>query len=1122
MKIGKKLKKNIVIAFMVFTQQLFLQSQLIPSLREQAQQIHKEESKNSLCYKSIDSKANYYKDIAPEKLEGLDLKEVFRMVIEYTYETNRFHELPQGLINCCKALENDATSLYMPDLMEALPMVIEKMGDPALQQIWLRAPRIDSPGNDGTFVGPVLNCNFNQAVQLLNKLLKNINACCGQLKFDFNGVFTALSSLIASATCDFTTVFSLLNTSFSGTFTELNDINNTLTTCCAALELDFNGTFSVLSNLVTTATCDFTVVFSILNTNFSGTFTELNDIKNTLTTCCGALEFNFDGTFTVIADLIANATCDFTSVFSIIITNFNGTFSVLDDIKNSLTTCCAALESDFDGTFTVISSLMATASCDFTVAFSIITTNFNGTFSVLDDIKDSLILCCTTLQSDFDGTFTVLTSLETATTCNFMPLVTAITTNFNGTFSAFEDIKSTLTACCATSEANFNGTFTVLANLVITATCDFTPVFTVLRDIKDTLTICCSQTEFDFNGAFTAFSHIVATVTCDFTPLFTALNDIKSTLTTCCNNFNGTFTVLNDIKNTLTTCCTQLEFDSGGTFTVIARLSSALCDVKQVFTIVNDIKNTLTICCAQLEFDFDGTFTALAHLTITGTFVDLASVFTLSNDIKNTLTICCAQIQNDFDGTFTVFADIKNRVLNFNTTFTVLDVLTAAICDPTVISQSNFGPGGTTPLIISAPGVYIFGENITFNPAAASQAIVITTSAVVLDLKCFTLQQGNSTAGVDAIRINSNLADVTVKNGIITNFTRAGITVQNNNLRTMIQNVTCLTCAVRGIELLSTVGNLIQDAEIDHCTINACAQGATGDFGILLQQGNRCKISYCDVINCGSLAHNFVPIRLDTCTLTSLNSINIINNSGVAVVAIQLAAPNRLSFENCVISSNSATANFTGVGNAGASNAFNMFKDCQIVRNSSGATFVGVNLPANSNNNMFINCNISWNNGQSVLVVPLAGGAAGNNQNSFINCILSANSSTTGSCIVFSINGSDAGFILNTEISYNTSTSSSAVGISFAGSGGNFWTIKQAQIISNTGSSPATSFGILDAAGANNFFAGNYGFANGGIGALPANQLNGVPAGSKVTPTAPATSDMVMVTQAFANANIAA
>jgi hypothetical protein len=1102
MKLRKKIKKRILVtvAVMLFIQPLFLQYHLIASQTYCEPKILQKE--NYLPHSSEKQNFSYYIDITPEKLSGLNLKELFRAIVEYAYETNTLHELPQGLINCCKLLENDASSLHIVDLAEALPVIIEKVMNPTLLNIILRMSRPDAPGfGDGSIVGPLLECNIDKVVQLLDQLLRVVNHCCATLEFDFSGVFTSLENLVASATCDFSAVFSVLNTNFNGTFTELNDIKDTLTTCCAALGSDFSGVFTSLENLVANVTCDITTAFSRVNSNFNGTYTELNDIQNTLTICCAALESDFSSVFTVLENLVISVTCDMSSIFTANI-NFAGTFTALADIQNTLTTCCAELESDFSSIFTVLENLIISATCDISSIFTA-NINFAGTFTALADIKNTLTTCCAALESDFDGTFTTLSRLIAGAACDFSPIFTLLTTGFEGTFSLLADINSTLTLCCATLESDFNGTFSVISHLMVSSTCDFTPIFTVVQDIKNTLTTCCAALEFDFDGTFTSIANIMITATCDFTPIFTILQDIKSSITACCNNFNSTFTLLNDIKNTLTLCCTQLEADFDGTFTILAHITTPTCDLTSLFTVIRSIKDTMTICCAALESDFEGTFTALANVKVIAK-TDLTAVFTSLTDIKNTLTTCCATIQHDFDGTFTALADLKNTVLitqtrtaeSLENTFTVLNVLKASICNPTIISQSNFGPGGATPFVISTTGVYIFGENITFNPAAASQAIIITTSAVTLDLQCFTLQQGNATAGVDGIRVNNGLKDVTIKNGRIANFTRAGITIQSSNLRTIIQNVTLLLCGVRGIELLGSIGNLIQNAEIEHCMIDSCSQGAAGDFAFLVQQTNNCKISYCNVRNCGVSSHTLSAMRLDTCTELKVNTITISDNTGSNVIGMQLLVPTSLTFIHCIIRANNATAALTGIDVSGATNQFNTFTDCHVIGNSAGTNFIGINLAANTLNNIFENPTISWNNGASAFGINLSGGVANNKQNSFRNSIICANSSTTGSCIGFVINGSDAGILAQSVISYNTSTAAQAIGINFLAPGGNNWELSENQISLNTGLNPANSFGILRSAGSNNLFISQYGFRNGGAAGLVANQMSGLSIGA--------------------------
>jgi hypothetical protein len=557
MKLFKKTKAyfSFVLLTSLFIQPLFLPVQLLASQKHCNQQTSQEEYFKGLQQPTDDSECRndltYYIDITPEALNGLNLKELFRLVIEHSYTTNTLLELPQELMNCCKALENDATSLFMPDLVKALPIVVEKMMDPIMQEIMLRAPRIDTPGTNGAIVGPLIDCNFDEVLRLLNKLINLVKACCDNIQIDFNGVFTALADLEVTVTVDFSGTFSVLDdikntlticcenieNNFEGTFTVLNDINNTLTTCCAALQADFNGVFTVLEDLEVTVTVD-----------FSGTFSVLDDIKNTLTACCG----NFQNTFTVLNDINNTLTIDFA-----------GTFSVLNDISNTLTTCCSTLQFDFNGAFTAIAAITTptiTMVCDFSSIFTVLNTEFNATFTALDDIKNTITACCANITNEFNGTFTA---------------IDAINTEANATFTVLDDIKNTITACCANITNEFNGTFTAIDAINTEANA----TFTALADIKNTITACCANITNEFNGTFSSLNDIKNTVTIDFAGTFSVLNQIlanetSGTFSALNAGFNGTFTALNDIKNTLTACCANITNEFNGTFSVLANLSS--------------------------------------------------------------------------------------------------------------------------------------------------------------------------------------------------------------------------------------------------------------------------------------------------------------------------------------------------------------------------------------------------------------------------------------------------------------------------------------------------------------------------------------------------------------------
>jgi hypothetical protein len=410
MKHFKKIKAYIsfVLLTSLFIQPLFLPVQLIASHKHCNQQTSQEEYFTERQYPAEHSERRndltYYIDIMPETLDGLNLKELFRLIIEYAYKTNTLLELPQELMNCCKALEDDAISLFMPDLVEALPIVIEKMMDPIMQDM-LRAPR---PGTNGAIVGPLVDCNIDEVVTLLDKLINQIKACCNNQQNNLNV-----------------------------TFTVLNDINTTLTTCCESIAFNFDGTFTAIAAISTptvTVVCDFSSLFTILNdisitlttscsANFENTFTVLEDIRATLTTCCANIEFNFEGTFTAIAAITTptvTVACDFSSLFTAI---------------DAITTPTVTVVCDFSSLFTAIDAI--------TTPTVTIVCDFSSLFTAIDAITTPTV----TVVCDFSSLFTAIDAITTLTVtvaCDFSSLFTAIDAN------AFTSVQSLCTGSSIT------------------------------------------------------------------------------------------------------------------------------------------------------------------------------------------------------------------------------------------------------------------------------------------------------------------------------------------------------------------------------------------------------------------------------------------------------------------------------------------------------------------------------------------------------------------------------------------------------------------------------------------------------------------------------------------------
>ena len=571
--------------------------------------------------------------------EEITVNESFKIFIDSIIKKAFLHEeehlLSPGLLNCYErySQNENCTSMHLSDLIIALPELLKEL------DVQLKAPR-PSPSHNG-IAGPI-TCDLSQILSFLEMLKAKIDFCCQQqldccaeLISDFQQTWTILAAISTiTASVDFSSVFTVIQTGFNGTFSTLQDIKNTITACCENITNEFQQTWTILAAISTvTASVDLSPVFTVINEGFNSTFSSLQDIKNTITACCANIKSEFQQTWTILA-------AGFNGTFSAIEeinTDAAGTFSSLVDIKNTITACCenitnefqqtwTILAAGFNGTFSslvansfsysVITDLKATLSTDFNQTWTILAAGFNGTFSALQDIKNTLTSCC----SNFNGTFSVLADLKATLSTDFNQTWTILAAGFNGTFSSLvanNFTYSVITDLKATLSTDFNQTWTILA-------AGFNGTFSALQDIKNTLTSCCSN----FNGTFSVLADLKATLSTDFNQTwtilaagfngtFSALQDIKNTLTSCCSNFNGTFSVLADLKATLSTDFNQtwtiLAAGFNGTFStlranaftysVITDLKATLStDFNQTWTILADLKDTITNCCPDQGF----------------------------------------------------------------------------------------------------------------------------------------------------------------------------------------------------------------------------------------------------------------------------------------------------------------------------------------------------------------------------------------------------------------------------------------------------------------------------------------------------------------------------------------
>ena len=169
--------------------------------------------------------------------------------------------------------------------------------------------------------------------------------------------------------------------------------------------------------------------------------------------------------------------------------------------------------------------------------------------------------------------------------------------------------------------------------------------------------------------------------------------------------------------------------------------------------------------------------------------------------------------------------------VDFQSTFSIIESLENDSGTQTLIHQNDLGATG---YIISSPGHYALGESISFSPVSAASAITINTDNVHLDLNCFMLSQENSQPGVNGITINSSQNNLSILNGMISNFSNNGIEVGNDVDGLNIQ-ATLFEDNARGIHFNGSQANPITSASINNIELI----GSTTALHLISTNGSR-------------------------------------------------------------------------------------------------------------------------------------------------------------------------------------------------------------------------------------------------------------------------------------------
>jgi len=144
----------------------------------------------------------------------------------------------------------------------------------------------------------------------------------------------------------------------------------------------------------------------------------------------------------------------------------------------------------------------------------------------------------------------------------------------------------------------------------------------------------------------------------------------------------------------------------------------------------------------------------------------------------------------------------------------------------------------SVPYTIKTPGTYTLDGNLTYS--GTSQAITVSATSVVIDLKGFTLSGTGPFNGQIAIYCQ-NADNVTVQNGRIELFTD-GVDFQAG-AQEVVQNLTLLN------NELSVIMQGCSYCTIQNCLIVGVGQADTNSYGVYLTSGTGIVVKNCQIAN---------------------------------------------------------------------------------------------------------------------------------------------------------------------------------------------------------------------------------------------------------------------------------
>lgn len=295
-----------------------------------------------------------------------------------------------------------------------------------------------------------------------------------------------------------------------------------------------------------------------------------------------------------------------------------------------------------------------------------------------------------------------------------------------------------------------------------------------------------------------------------------------------------------------------------------------------------------------------------------------------------------------------------------------------------IIKTTDFNQqalSGQAMLTVNKPGFYQLGSDIVVQPVNTNVTIIrIATSNVVLDLDNHAISQApGSFATVNGIEVTDASANVTVRDGMMSDINGTGILVQNQATNVRIADISINSCSYQGISIDSATNVVLSNINVTHCdgshedatngalgiaitntsiaSLNhiVCAANSNqaGDStGILIDNSDECTLS--KVISAGHTGSNAYGFKITgSSTACSLLSCKAINNTATSSLCVGFYMSSAINTDviNCIARShNTRGSSHVCYGFYSVNGHANKFENCQASSNYAQIVCAGIGI----------------------------------------------------------------------------------------------------------------------------------------------------------------------------------